>query len=76
MLGIAYFETSALDNSDKNINKAFMQLVESNNLFFLILDIYRENILNKILAMKDEANMRLDKSENISTADKKKKGCC
>ena len=32
-LGIAYFETSALDNSDKNINKAFEGLVESKYFF-------------------------------------------
>jgi len=29
ILDVAYFETSALDNSDRNINKAFIKLVES-----------------------------------------------
>ena len=71
-----------MDNSDKNINKAFIKLIESKFIFklfyyfYFILCIYREQILNKIIAVNNDSNMKLDKSENISTAEKKKKGCC
>jgi hypothetical protein len=32
-LDVAYFETSALNNSNGNINAAFLKLVESNFIF-------------------------------------------
>lgn len=43
-----------------------------------MLDIYRENILSKILAMKENENIKLDKSENIAmnVDGKSKNKCC
>lgn len=46
ILDVAYFETSALDNKDKNINKGFLKLVESNNNKIFVLNHFCKHSIN------------------------------
>ena len=67
-----FFETSALDNREDCIGKAF---------FVFLLDIIKRHPLNDDMLVDNAANKRLGdndarKEEILLSAPKKKKGCC